>query len=241
MLHLLFALGLSALPAFLLLRYFYRRDLERPEPLRLVGKSFLYGFLAVAPAAVIESVLLYFFAPADGLGGNLIQAFLIAATVEESTKLFFVRHYLFRRAEFDERADGIIYAICVSLGFAFVENFLYGYRDTRVLLLRGITAVPLHAVATGVMGYYLGRARIDGLRDGKRHAAQAWKRGLVWAVAIHGGYDFFLLTGGLASLLVVPLLLCGWSLLKRLFRKAQVLDAADEFLSPFQKPPQSLP
>ena len=300
MFELLLALGLSALPAGGLLFYFYRRDKARPEPLGLVGKSVLFGFLAVAPAAGIEILLGSVFPPLRGLPGALVEAFLVAGLVEESVKLFFVKRYLFRRPEFDERADGIVYAICVSLGFAFVEDFLYGYADLGVLLLRAFTAVPLHAVASGVMGYYVGIEKIEGRRaasalaashstanardavgfaaaggqaggaaplteapggedsaplaqasggegaaggPGERPAAttvvrpwaaKASRRGLAWAVLIHGLYDFFLLTRSLAGLLVLPLLVVGWRVLSKLYRRALAEDDRDARLPAYQ-------
>ncbi len=240
MLYLLAALALSALPAFILLRYIYRMDKSRPEPLGLIRRSVLYGFLAVAPAAAIEILLGLFFPTGERLGGAFFRAFVIAATVEESVKLFFVKRYLWNRPEFDERADGIVYAICVSLGFAFVENFIYGYADFRILLLRAFTAVPLHAIATGVMGYWLGRAKIEGFRDHRPAMAKVWAKGLGWAIAIHGGYDFFLMTGGLAAFLVIPLLVGGWLVLQRLYRHALALDEADPRLGASQNPPPSL-
>ena len=234
--HLFTTLGLSALPAVLLLWYFYRRDRKRPEPLGLIGKSVLYGFLAVMPAAALEMGLDRLPIPQTAF----VQAFLVAALVEESVKLFFVKHYLFRRPEFDERVDGIVYAICVSLGFAFVENFLYGYKDVRILFLRGVTSVPLHAIATGVMGYYLGIAKIEGQRDGKPRYAGAWKKGLAWAIVIHGSYDFVLFTGGFWCLLVIPILLAGWLVLNRVYKRALAEDDADPRLSPSQGFPDSL-
>ena len=299
MLELLLALGLSALPAGGLLFYFYRRDKARPEPLGLVGKSVLFGFLAVAPAAGIEILLGSVLPPLRGLPGALVEAFLVAGLVEESVKLFFVKRYLFRRPEFDERADGIVYAICVSLGFAFVEDFLYGYADLGVLLLRAFTAVPLHAVASGVMGYYVGIEKIEGRRhpaacraadslaaddtaplpeapgglgslapaeasggedsapsaeapDGegaagvprrrpsasqavvRPWAAKASRRGLAWAVLIHGLYDFFLLTRSLAGLLVLPLLVVGWRVLSKLYKRALAEDDRDARLPAYQ-------
>jgi RsiW-degrading membrane proteinase PrsW (M82 family) len=149
----------------------------------------------------------------------------------------------------------------VSLGFAFVEDFLYGYADLGVLLLRAFTAVPLHAVASGVMGYYVGIEKIEGRRgaaetgaSGKggagkglaeggglatRAGARPWaakasRRGLAWAVLIHGLYDFFLLTRSLTGLLVIPLLVVGWRILSRLYRRAQSEDERDARLPPYQ-------
>lgn len=241
MLHLVLALALSAAPALVLLFWVHRRDKARPEPLGLVWKSALYGFLAVIPAAAIEILLGGVLDPSSTPGGRFLQAFLIAGLVEEGVKLVFLRVYLFRRPEFDERMDGIVYAICVSLGFAFVENFLYGYRDTSLLILRGFTSVPLHAIATGIMGYWLGRAKIDGVRDGDPRARKVWKRGLLLAVGFHGLYDFLLLTGSLAALLVFPLLILGWLGLNRLARKALALDSSDPRISSSQSAPGPLP
>jgi RsiW-degrading membrane proteinase PrsW (M82 family) len=217
---LLFTLGLAALPAIVLISYFYRLDKARPEPLGLIVRSVLYGFLAVIPAAMIEIGIGAVAPTPKGLPGVLFEAFLVAGLVEESVKLYFVRRYIFRRPEFDERTDGIIYAICVSLGFAFIENFIYGHDAPNILLVRAFTAVPGHAVFSGVMGYYVGMAKLE---EGQ---AGAWKRGLFWAVLLHGLYDALLMMGGLFGYLVIPLLIFGWHLLKRLFAKAQAADMA---------------
>lgn len=225
MLSLLVAFALSAAPAALLLWYFYRLDAARPEPLGLIGKSFLLGFLAVGPAAGVEILLQGALPLPRGPLGAALEAFLVAAAVEESAKFLFVRRYLDRRPEFDERSDGVIYTIAVSLGFALVENFLYGYTDYLVLLFRAFTAVPLHAVASGIMGYYLGLAKLGDLPETRGSPASLRARGLGAAVFVHGLYDFFLLLGGLWSLLVLPLLAGGWIVLARLYRRALSADA----------------
>ncbi|HTX71389.1 MAG TPA: PrsW family glutamic-type intramembrane protease [Rectinemataceae bacterium] len=215
---LLLALALAALPAVLLIAFFYRLDRARPEPMRLIVRSVLFGFLAVIPAAGIELALGFLVPSIPGVPGTLFEAFIVAGLVEESVKLYFVRRYIFRRPEFDERSDGIIYAICVSLGFAFIENFMYGHDDLRILLIRSFTAVPGHAVFSGVMGYYVGMAKLEPGKSG------AWRTGLFWAVLLHGLYDALLLSGALVGYLVFPLLLVGWRVLRRLFAKAQAID-----------------
>jgi RsiW-degrading membrane proteinase PrsW (M82 family) len=224
MFALLAAFALSAAPAALLLWYFYRLDAAKPEPIGLIGKSFLLGFIAVAPAAFVELLLQSAFTIPSGPLGAALEAFLMAAAVEESAKFFFVRRYLDRRPEFDERSDGVIYTISVSLGFALVENFLYGYADLRILLFRAFTAVPLHAVASGIMGYYLGLAKLGDLPETRGSPASLRARGLASAILIHGLYDFLLLSRGLASLLVLPLLIIGWRVLVRLYRRALSAD-----------------
>ena len=58
--------------------------------------------------------------------------------------------------------DGIIYTIAASLGFACSENISYVLSmGADIGYIRAFTAVPLHASASGIMGYYFGRARIS--------------------------------------------------------------------------------
>jgi RsiW-degrading membrane proteinase PrsW (M82 family) len=210
---------LAALPAALILLYIRRLDRARPEPLRLVGRSVLYGFLAVIPAAAIELGIGFVAPERATLSSKLFYAFAVAGLVEESVKLYFIRRYILRRREFDERADGVVYAICVSMGFAFVENLMYGYRDAGILFARAFSAVPGHALFSGIMGYYIGLSKIEANRAG------AWAKGLAWAIFLHGLYDFLLFAD--LALWVIPLLVGGWIALVRLFKKAARADAAD--------------
>ncbi len=217
---LLLSLALAALPALVILLYFRRLDRAKPEPIGLIGRSVLYGFLAVLPAAAAELAIGLAVPPGPSLASRLFYAFAVAGLVEESAKLFFVRRYILKRPEFDERADGIVYAICVSMGFAFVENLMYGYRDGAALVARAFTAVPGHALFSGIMGYYVGISKLEPGRRG------AWGRGLAWAVALHGLYDFLLASG--LALGLVPLLSLGWAALVACFKRAARADEAEQ-------------
>lgn len=222
MYRILAALGLAALPAALILLYVYRLDKRRPEPAGLVGRSVLYGFLAVIPAVGLELGLSALLPPFQGLPRAFVDAFVVAALVEEGVKLFFLRRYIFKRPEFDERMDGIVYAVAISLGFAFVENFIYGYGDFRILLLRAFTSVPLHAIAAGIMGYYVGLAKVLEASGAPRRGLEL--RGLGLAILVHGLYDFAILGGGLGALMVFPVLAVGARVLKRLADRARAED-----------------
>ena len=79
-----------------------------------------------------------------------------------------------------------------------------------------------------------------GRSAGGLRLAGAWKKGLVWAIVIHGTYDFCLFTGGFASLLVFPLLIVGWLVLNRIYKRALAEDDADPRLAPSQGFPDSL-
>jgi RsiW-degrading membrane proteinase PrsW (M82 family) len=78
--------------------------------------------------------------------------------------------------------------------------------------------VPLHALATGIMGYYIGISKFN--------KTGGMIKGLAFAVLIHGLYDFFLFTNTPLGFLVIPLLIISWLVLKRLLDKALYLDRA---------------
>ncbi|MGD9940468.1 MAG: PrsW family intramembrane metalloprotease [Clostridia bacterium] len=182
--------GGAALPSLVLIIWFYRLDHKRPEPVGLVGKSVLFGFLATVPAIILEMLVDL---PVDSMPrllGIVWTSFLTAALVEEGIKYLVLKRWLFRLAAFDEIMDGIVYAVCLSLGFAFAENIIYGLGDGTALILRAFTAVPLHATATGIMGYWFGMARRN-----PDQAVPMMRKGFLAAVMVHGFYDFFLFTG----------------------------------------------
>lgn len=218
-----FFIWLAVLPAFLLVLLFLRLDRARPEPRGLIVRAVLYGLAAIIPAALIEILLDRYampLVPDFPLLRPAVQAFLAVALVEEGIKYLFIKRFL-GRPEFDEVMDGIVYAICVSMGFAFLENLIYGFgAGTGVLILRGLTAVPLHAAATGVMGYYLGQAKRQGRVQGQA-------RGLAWAVGIHGLYDFAIFAGGWFPILLLPVIAASLLFLARLTKAALAQDRAE--------------
>lgn len=208
---------LAVLPALLLLRYFYRQDTLRPEPKGLIGKAVLLGMAVTIPAGIIEAFISPITSGMPQLLSAAVTGFIIAAGVEETSKYLLVRRSFVNREEFDETTDGIVYTIAASMGFALLENILYSYQaPISTALVRGVTAVPLHAVASGVMGYYIGAAKFDeSISSGK---------GLLYAILIHGAYDFFLMTETLLGLLIIPVLILSWRALRRLYQKAQLED-----------------
>lgn len=209
----------AVVPSFLLLLYFYKRDKNKKEPPKLVWKTFAFGLLAVIPALGLEIIGGILIRPFSGIFIIFLEAFIVTALVEEFAKFLVIRFYMWRRLEFDEVADGIVYTIAAGLGFAMLENLLYSFGSTLLLVFRGITAVPLHAISAGIMGYYLGISKVKGKK--KIFA------GIFYAVMIHGLYDFFLFTQTFLALFVLPLLIFGWFLLRRLYKKALLFDQED--------------
>ena len=181
------------IPALIAIVIVDRLDAKRPEPAGLRWKVTLFGGLSCLPAILIELALT---GVANARGypqlnypGSAVSAFVIAAMVEEACKISVVYWLVWRRPEFDERMDGIVYASRAGLGFAAVENALYlvtthNLSDAMQLwILRAVLAVPGHAMWTGAMGYFAARRRFD-----------RWGPGLLGGFAIavlgHGIYDY---------------------------------------------------
>lgn len=211
-------LFLAVIPALLLLFYFYKKDRAKPEPPKLVWKTFGFGLVSVIPAVSIEFMADRILVGRSGLFAYFFEAFIIAALVEELIKFGTVRLYVFNKPEFDEVTDGIVYTVAASLGFAVLENLMYSFGPTTVLLIRGVTAVPLHAIASGIMGYFIGLS--------KTRRCRSAAPGIILAVLIHGFYNFFLFISTYTAILVIPLLVISWRVLRSLIRKAQLFDGA---------------
>jgi len=219
---------MAVAPAVLLVLYYLRNDRLRPEPKGAILRIFFLGVIFTLPTVSLELLV--------GLAAGhfqfnpmvhyFIRAFIVAALCEELFKLTIVIHFAYPRVMFDEVMDGIIYCIVASLGFACMENILFtlgGGLGTAIV--RAITAIPLHATASGIMGYYIGLAKFASSR--RRETVLIYK-GLAIAVLIHGVYDFLLFATPdlslVASIGVYLLLLFSFLLLRNRINLAISLD-----------------
>lgn len=152
-------LAASLLPAFFLLYYICRQD-PQPEPTNWLVKAVLYGVGICIPVAVVEMLIqqVFFSGMPATLLGTTFQAFFVAALPEESVKLLALWLVLRHNPFFDEHFDGIVYAVCVGLGFAAFENVSYvlqgGDNWLMIALTRALLAVPGHYAFAVLMGYY---------------------------------------------------------------------------------------
>ncbi len=186
----------GALPAIIAMAYVDRLDAKRPEPRRTLRLVALVGALS----GILVSLLGAALRPIGPESGTYLaafyDAFVIAAVPEELAKLGAMLLIAWRRPEFDERMDGIVYGARAGLGFALVENVVYLLvvphslaEFLSLFVARALLAVPGHAAWGAVMGYFAARRRFDGRGPGMLF-------GLGLAVLLHGLYD--------ASLFAVP-------------------------------------
>ncbi len=198
---------LAFAPVLIILLYVYYRDKYDKEPLSLLLKGLFAGVLIVLPISTTEEVATMVINPAglNQIPSAFFTAFFIAALFEEGFKYIAVYLLIWKNKEFNERFDGIVYAVFVSLGFALIENLMYVLSNENGLtvgLTRALTAVPAHTIFGILMGYHLGLARFD-IKGRTKHIINAF----FYPFLYHGLYDFILMSGHqLLLLLFLPFL-----------------------------------
>jgi RsiW-degrading membrane proteinase PrsW (M82 family) len=181
----------SLAPVFIILFYVYFRDKYDREPLKLLIFAVVAGLIIVIPVVIVERLLMRMMPSFGQVAEAAYQAFIVAGFTEELFKFLALYLLVWRSPSFNEKFDGIVYAVFVSLGFAAVENVMYvmdgGYQTA---IVRAITAVPAHALFGITMGYYFGIAHMySELRSSYLIKA------LLMPILLHGIYDFILMVG----------------------------------------------
>ena len=200
---------LAVAPAIVLMAYIYIVDKKQHEPIPQLLKGFLYGiisaFIAV-PAALFLADTQFYTDTFTNVIEALRTAFYGAALPEESAKLFMLWLLVRKNKYFDERLDGIVYAVAISMGFAAFENVLYlidNYNEwLSVGLTRAVLSVPAHYAFAVLMGYYYSKVHF-GISNALKDKAMI----LLAPVIVHTLFDWILftitITPVLATLLTV--------------------------------------
>jgi protease PrsW len=151
----------SFLPVVVILLYTWLRDMEHPEPWSMLVKCFAGGALTTGLWFISGFPTPDFIQSAEILK-DIFESFFYAAIPEEFVKLAVLYLVVWKSREFDQRLDGIVYAVFVSLGFATVENFMYViHGGIATAVFRMYLSVPGHALFALVMGYYFSLARFS--------------------------------------------------------------------------------
>ena len=200
----------AILPIIVIAVIIYRVDRFDREPIKLLAKIMFFGAVAVLPVLLFEVILgSISFA---GLLGTAYRAFIGVALVEEVFKWLVVILFAYRRPEFDEPLDGIVYCVFSALGFAAVENIMYVVSNyavsPNIAFYRGILSVPGHALFGVSMGYFLSLAKYATDRAASR---RYMRRSLLVPIFFHGVYDFMLFVQSpLLLLLFIPFVIYMW-------------------------------
>lgn len=210
-------LALALLPPIILLYYTYQQDKLQREPVKNLVKAFFFGGASVFASLCISVPFMNLGLFPQTITSHMDAfrcAFFGAAIPEESAKLLMLWLFLRKCKDFDERMDGIVYAVCIGLGFAAFENIEYimaaGSQWVTVGLSRSLTAIPGHFGFAVIMGYYFSLNHFDRYR-----APGAGIKMWLYPVLAHGTYDWIAMSqevnpqlGG--AIAIAILLLCFW-------------------------------
>ena len=224
-LFLLLAVLGGFLPTIFWLWFWLHEDKKKPEPLRLIMKTFIIGGFFIIVAFLLEKLV----APSANLADQILNTYqnnssfklwlivgwpLIAwALIEESVKYVAAYVAALKNKNFDEPIDAMIYLITAALGFAAVENFLFLlnvlYTDNMILSsflltgnLRFLGATLLHTVTSAILGAFLSFS----FYRTKRFKFLSGIIGLVVATPLHTLFNFFIIIsekGGVFQVLVI--------------------------------------
>lgn len=202
----------ALLPIAILVYYIYHKDKNSPEPAGQLVKAFLIGVLSV-PLSLCISIPLgligVYPVETTSILGCISTAFFGAAIPEEIAKFIMLWLALRKNPYFDEKMDGIVYAVCVSLGFAALENVMYLFSNAEsylsVGIARAIFAVPGHFCFGILMGYYYSLAKFYPKSVTKNKVLV-----LIAPIIAHGLYDSILfiidVTPAVSGILVIVFL-----------------------------------
>lgn len=224
----------ALLPAILLGLYIWRKD-PIPEPARWLFRAALAGVIISMPVACIEHFIAGWLFPSGSpttLFGTTVQAFLVAALPEESAKLLALWLVLRKNPHFDERFDGITYAVFVGLGFAAIENVGYvlmsGDGWVTVAAMRALLAVPGHYAFAILMGYYYTKYHFVA------HTPANAAKVILMPILAHGVYDALAMSGSVDPIVGgICFFVLIWfciKLQKAAFRKVSALAADSQSL-----------
>ena len=163
---------LAIAPVATIILWIYLKDKYDKEPIRVLSKFFILGILVSTLAIYAEEILI----KTNIFTGKInifYMSFIVAGVVEEGLKELVLIPNLLKEKSFNERLDGIIYSVFLSLGFATIENIIYILFEDQtsafeVGVIRSIISVPAHMMFAVIMGYYISKYRFTSSKAKKR-------------------------------------------------------------------------
>lgn len=261
--NLLIAVIIGSVPGFVWLIFYLHEDLRTHRHRAVTALSFLAGMLSTFAVLWVQTALQNRFAFISQ-AQYTFPSFLILAGVEELMK--FGAFYLLIRPQrsfqrLHEPLDGMIAMITVALGFATIENIA---SVSRILseqglvksafenvILRFLGATLLHALSSGLVGYYWAKTVLQTRENFLRffHSLRSeylgyfWLRailknrksigylvqGLLIATVLHASFNYLIIINGPTGLAIIFLVLFAFFVLKdfeRLKHRADPVPAA---------------
>lgn len=182
------------LPVIAFAFWIYKKDKYDKEDILVLLKYFILGMLISFLAILIEKFLLKerIF---QGDVKLIYTSFIIAGVTEEVLKGIILSLLATREQNYNEKLDGIVYSIFLSLGFATIENIIYMnyegiYSIYEIALIRTFISIPGHIMFAITMGYYISKYKFEKNKIKRR---QELILAFLIPILIHGTFDFILM------------------------------------------------
>ena len=186
-----------------------------PEPAKMIVKIFFLGTLVTIPVFLAELGVAYGISKlsAPSLIIHILYWFVAIALIEEVFKYLVVRGSVLKSSEFDEPVDAMIYMIISAMGFAALENVLYllpvsekvlslntlFVSTATIAFFRFIGATFLHALCSGLIGYFLALSIYY-----KKNHLGILLAGIAIATFLHGLYNFSIMEAEGSIRIIIP-------------------------------------
>ena len=187
-------LVLAIAPVATIILWIYLKDKYDKEPVITLSKFFILGILVSALAIYVEELLIKL-NTFSKIGYMIYISFIVAGLTEEGLKALILITNLLREKNFNEKLDGIIYSVFLSLGFATVENIIYIlFEDPtsvfQVSIIRAIISIPAHMMFAIIMGYYISKYKFN---SSKYKPKTYLIISIIVPILLHGIFDFILM------------------------------------------------
>ncbi len=218
----LISLLASFAPVGLWLWFWLHEDKKKPEPKRMIFKTFIVSgfFITIAfclerlitpdtaTIARLQNIFHQSFSPALFLAG--LWPLLAWAFIEEVVKYAAAYAAALKSPDNDEPIDAMVYLLTAALGFAAVENFLFllsigssGGALTASFLftgnLRFLGATLLHVVSSATLGAFIGYSFYKSLKTRMLFTGL----GILAAVLLHTLFNLFIIMDDSKNILSV--------------------------------------
>ena len=194
-------ISLCIIPSLLLLWYIYIKDKVEKEPIYLLILLFLGGIIACTISiflSILSKQYIYFlnFAYTDMNIFQIIFKVLFSIVVIEEGSKWIISYTIWNNKNFNHLYDPIVYCTFVAMGFATLENIIYGFTFSTYgiipIIMRGLISVPSHAVFGIFMGYYLGISKNAALTSKLKQSKKYKLLSFIIPTYLHLVYNLFL-------------------------------------------------
>ena len=187
-------LVLAIAPVATIILWIYLKDKYDKEPVITLSKFFILGILVSVLAIYVEELLIKL-NTFSKIGYMIYISFIVAGLTEEGLKALILIPNLLREKNFNEKLDGIIYSVFLSLGFATIENIIYIlFEDPtsvfQVSIIRAIISIPAHMMFAIIMGYYISKYKFN---SSKSKPKTYLIMSIIVPILLHGIFDFILM------------------------------------------------